>query len=250
MEAAFEPLSDHLAQLSIVQPGGGGSARFGVRTSGWPPVHEVGVSGAPRWRLSPAASPDDGWSLETLGSGTLLARDAPVPESLEWRYLTWAEGTRAEAGAALLGALPPGRYLLARATVEPRREAAILLGNEWVPSPENARVLLDRRPHYAALLGPSASAPPPTDQPLLGLVVLNYVGDSVVDAGLFFAGAEPRPGPAPAGDLVLVVPVEGELLIDALAGFSSESEERARARWKAQGARGLAVALTGIPGLR
>lgn len=125
------------------------ASAFGVRTSGGgadPLVHEVGVEGSPRWRLS--MSLDDEWELDTLTHGRLLSGDAPGPE-----YLKWAEGTRAENGFGVLAALPTGRYFVARSELSPQREARVLLGNERLPTPANVLTLLDRSPFYSLAIG-------------------------------------------------------------------------------------------------
>ncbi|WP_394824460.1 hypothetical protein [Pendulispora albinea] len=244
---AFDALSPVLAELSVPE----GPHDFGVRTSGWPAVHDIGSYGAPRWRIRQPMAPDDGWELETLPSGGLLPA-RPVPEDFEWAYLTWAEGSRAEAGAAVLHALPPGRYLLVRSSLEPRRGASVLLGNERVPSPANTRVLVDAGSFYAMLVGPESDAPPRTTHPLVGLVALNYTGGPFVHGALFFdalareASEENEAAPDAPGDRVLVIPRTGELLIDALAEFSKDRTERDKSAWRDTRAHELARVLTGI----
>jgi hypothetical protein len=239
MPIAFDPLSHELAELSITDSGG----ELRLRSSGFPTVHELGVEGRPRWRLRTAPSTDDAWQIDVEPTGALLSRQRSAPEDLEWRYMSWAEGSLAEADAALLGALPDGRYLLVRSGVAPRRAASVLLGNEWVPSPPNARALLDAQPHYAAVFGARSDAPPDLAQPLFAVAVLNYVGDSVMDALLFFPCAEPRAGAAATGDSVLVVPLQGQLVVDAVQRFSEADSARSRARWRDGGARRFAEAL-------
>lgn len=236
----FNPITIRLAELTVPA----GPNDFGVLSTAWPPAHEVGVYGRPRWRIRPPLAPDDGWELDTLVRGDLTA-ERPVPEDVEWAYLTWAEGTRAEGGAGVLAALPSGRYLLARSSLTPRRSATVLLGNEHVPSPANIHELLFTRPHYAAVVGADGDRPPSTTHPLVGLVALNYAGATSPHGVLFF---DCRGGQGQAtGDLVLVVPMTGELVIDALAQYSDDSS--ARDAWRDSGARRLADALTALHGV-
>ena len=239
MAITFEPLSHELAELTVADSEG----ELALRSNGFPLVHELGLEGRPRWRLRTAESTDDAWQIEVAPTGALLERRRAAPEDLEWRYMSWAEGSRAEGDAGLLGALPDGRYLLVRSSAEARRTPSVLLGNEWVPSPPNARTLLDAAPHYAAVFGAQPDAPPDLAQPLLSVAVLNYVGDSVMDALLFFPCTEPRSSPAPAGDAVLVVPTQGQLVLDAVERFSAQDSVRSRARWRDGGARRFAEAL-------
>ncbi|WP_394845372.1 hypothetical protein LZC95_51120 [Pendulispora brunnea] len=236
-------ISPVLAELSIPP----GPNAFGVRSSGIAPVHDVGLYGAPRWRFHQTMSPDEGWAMETLPGGRLLSAPSALPESLEWAYLQWAEGSRAESGAGILQALPPGEYLLARSNLEARRAPQVLLGNERIPSPANTLVVLDRQPFFSMLIGPDGGAPPRTTHPLIGLVALNYVGESHWTGALFFDSLTPEEAPRREGDLVLVIPRTGELVIDALASFSSEAHRtRDQATWRDTGARQLAKVLTGM----
>jgi len=221
-EIVFDAISSALAELSIPER----PHDFGIRSSGTgiESIHEVGVYGSPRWRLRLAL--DDSWEVETLPSGRLLSARRPMPEDLEWTYLTWAEGSRAESGASVLYALPPGRYLLVRSRIEPRRTPTVMLGNEIVSNPPaNMRGLLDKRPFYAMVLGPESANPPVTMHPLVGIVGLNYNGSSRMNGALFFdcvasEGHKTREerGAAPLGDLVLVIPVAGELVIALWVG--------------------------------
>ncbi|WP_394834782.1 hypothetical protein LVJ94_50630 [Pendulispora rubella] len=235
-------ISPVLAELSIPP----GPTAFGVHTSGIAPVHDVGSHGAPHWRFQQPMSPDDGWTMETLPGGRLLSAGT-LPESLEWAYLQWAEGSRAESGAGVLQALPPGEYLLARSNLAPRRAPQVLLGNERVPSPANTLVLHDGQPFFAMLIGPDAAAPPRTTHPLIGLVALNYVGESHWTGALFFDTLAPEEPPTRDGDLVLVIPRTGELVLDAMASFSTEARRtRDLATWRDTGAYQLAKVLTGM----
>lgn len=245
-DAVFEVITPSLAELSIpARPNDFGVRSSVDRVTTWAPVHDIGVYGAPRWRIRQPMVPDDGWELETLPSGRLLSERRPVPEQFEWAYLTWAEHSRAQSGAAVLHALPPGRYLVVRPGVEPRREQRVLLGNESVPSLENMLVLYDKRPFYGLVIGAESDRPPVTTHPLVGLVALSYVGGRSVQAALFFdclAREGSRPLPGATNDLVLVLPVTGELVIDGSAQYQDGSTED-QDRWRDTGALQLARAL-------
>ncbi len=244
-EFVFNPVGFGVAELSVPE----GPNDFGLRSSGaLGPAHDFGVYGAPRWRIRQQMSPDDAWEIETLPDGRLLPARPAVPEQLEWAYLTWAEGSRAESGVSVLQSLPPGDYLLVRSSIEPRRRASVLLGNERVPNPPaNMLTLFDEEPFYGMVLGPEADNPPQTTHPLVGLVALNYIGSSRVHAALFFdcLARESRPAPPPSGDLVLVVPVTGELVIDAMAAYSTKEDVmRNEDEWRRRLAPRLAGALS------
>jgi hypothetical protein len=238
---AFTPVTYRIAELAVPP----GSHDFGVRSADWPPRHELGRPGSPRWRLTPDIDPDEGWEFETLPAGYLVPDDVPVPDDFEWAYLRWAEGTRAEEGIQVLAALPPGQYLLVRSSLEPVRTERVLLGHESVPSPANTAVVLDARPHYAMVLGAHSDRPPATDRPLIGFVALDYVAAAHLTGVLFLDGLD-RPGVEGAsGDLVLVVPVTGELVIDAMANYRADDPASLIA-WRDAGAQQLAAALLGV----
>jgi len=237
--SAFSPINYRLAELTIAAS----SSEFGARSVTWPPEHAVGRYGAPRWLLTPRLAPDDEWTLDTLPAGDLIAADHPVPNDIEWEYLRWADGSRAESGIQTLLSLPAGRYLLVRSSLQPRRTELVLLGNGYESSPPNTVVLRERRPYYAMVIGPHPDRPPATDRPLIGFIALNYVGDSVMHGALFFDCLDSEGKESAGGELVLVIPVTGELVMDALARFSAEDSARDLKRWSETGARELAAAL-------
>jgi hypothetical protein len=190
-------------------------------------------------------SPTDGsWEVETLPAGELLSEHREVPEEFEWAYLRWAEGSRAESGAAVIHALPPGDYYLVRSEVEPVRAHRVLIGNEWVLSPANTRVLLDEKPLYAMLIGPEPYRPPVTTHPLIAMMALNYTGYSGSQHGaLFFdAVARAEEPPDPSGELVYVIPAAGEFVVDVVGQFSAENSVINKAAWRDTGAHQLAKA--------
>jgi len=66
--------------------------------------------------------------LTFLPDGRLLPAHRSVPEHLEWAYLTWAEGSRAESGVSVLQSLPPGDYLLVRSSLDASSTALLASG--------------------------------------------------------------------------------------------------------------------------
>jgi hypothetical protein len=242
----FKPHSHSLAELVIPPTRTSG---FGVRTTGKDPErHDIGADGAPRWRLS--LSYDD-WELETLPPGR--SADEPlVPEELEWQYLEWAEGSRAENGFSTLPTLPTGRYYVVRSDLNPRREKQVLLGNGRLPTPDNMLTLLDRTGSCALAIGARPGEPPALAQPLLGLAVVNYTIAANDNGILFFAVPDPdspqrAPEPAAVGDLVLVVPVTGELVLDTRARWDPNRPTESQLAWTRTGALEFARLLKGSP---
>ena len=54
-------LTHRLAEYTVAP----GPTDFGVRSSDWPPAHDVSRYGSLRWRLVPALAPDDAWERVT-----------------------------------------------------------------------------------------------------------------------------------------------------------------------------------------
>ncbi len=242
-------LDSAIARLTVGPSGGGPDLRWITRvTSSEPPIHVVNGAGVAH-RLSQPWAPDEGMTLETIEAGDVAwASRSKLPEAIEWSYMEWAEGSRAERGGALLASLPDGDYLLVRTKLPQRAGAQLLLGNERVPSPPNALELVDEAPFYAAAIGARSDAPPSGATPLVGLAVLDYVGDAIIDGALFLeivrSAAEQAAGAATSGDAsadaVVVIPTGGELVIDVLEGFSADSARAAKERWRTTRAPALA----------
>jgi hypothetical protein len=239
---SFTPFDRCLAELVI----SAGQSEFGVITSRDDDLrirHDIGVYGSPRWRLS--ISLDDEWDLQTLPSGRLPSHRTP-PEAVEWAYLQWAEGTRAQHTFGALAALPSGRYLVVRSELTPH-SARLRLGNEHLHPPDNVLNLLDQRNRSAAAIGPRPDQPPNLTQPLVALTLLNSTGASNTPSLLFFPTTDQSPLGPPAGDLVLVLPVTGELVLDTMTRFSTETPTPDQRAWSTTGAEQFAALLKGSP---
>jgi len=201
-----------------------------------PTTHAVSAAGVTH-RLAHSSSPGAGMTLETIAVDDAESGERwMLPAEIEWSYMEWAEGSRAEAGGNLLASLPDGDYWLVRTKLPARSPGKLLLGNERIASPPNALELVDERPLYAAAIGARPEAPPSGKTPLVGLAVLDYVGDAVMDAVLFFelvrsasAGAPPKDADA---DAVVIVPAGGDLVIDVLEVLSPARSVEAKDRWR------------------
>lgn len=224
----------------VLQPSPGPAREFG---------HEVRVAGRARWRIVVGYGPCDAWRIDPVPARRAADSDPACdgPDlDVERAYRAWAAGTRAETGQGVLPALPPGRYLLVRSSLQPQWTRTVLLGNEHVPRPPHIAVLLDGPNHFALAVGPRAEHPPDFDSPLVGVVSLQYAASSTTVGVLLFAGvaAAPDPALAPDGDLVLVVPVTGPL-VGVLEAGAEPPSAAAAAAWARTGADRLVAALTG-----
>lgn len=239
MNGTFEVLSPRIARLTISQP----VSSFGLTVDPRLRKHQLGFRDGPLYELEQPFSPDDGWEIVPRPLGRLVEElwiDDPHND-LEERCAAWASGSRATRGHGLLGLLPLGTYLLVRSPRRPIETGRILLGNKFVAARPSMRVLRDDKPVYALVTGPQPRSSPSLDQPLLGLVVLNYVGDSWMHGVLFFEFAAPVADASVGdGELLLIIPVEGEMIFDNMGFFSAADEEVSRMRWRDEFSGGFA----------
>ncbi|APR81064.1 Hypothetical protein A7982_06411 [Minicystis rosea] len=236
----LSPLDSEIAHLEVRSHDGTLAFKSEEVAKGGPHVHTLGRSGAPRFRIEEPWS-DDAWRVDVLAGGREVR--GTVTEALELAYMEWAEGSAAENGASVLGALPKGRYLLVRSSRRPQRPSRILLGNELVERPPNAAELLSTEQCYAASFGPSLHAQPAAAWPLVGLAVLNCTSQPGLDEVLFFdCTSAPEPSSAPetptadSRNLILVVPVRSPLVLhggvyDDLGPWNADKR-----RWEERGA--------------
>ncbi|MBS2017314.1 MAG: hypothetical protein JST00_30805 [Deltaproteobacteria bacterium] len=243
----IEERSSRVAELRAF----GATAAF-AHVAGPPVVVRLGRE-EPRFTLSQAMSPDEGWSL-AMGEGE-LAPVAPLDGALEIApalraFTTWARGADAAEQGAALTMLPDGRYFLVRSAPPFVRTPRLELGNELVPMPPNARRVTASPGPTVACFGARHDAPARRRSPLLGVVVHGYTGAPASLGVLFFeptdagAGGEADPTDDASSDAILVVPAEGILVVDALDGFRTAIEaRRLRESWATHGALALATRL-------
>lgn len=223
----LERSHDRIAEVTVTNdsPGLAMTARGDGR------LHAFGVVNRPRFLMESPYSPDDAWSFN-VDSGGGIARDLPFAanpadaaiEAFLGRPLDDSE-------SRLLHALPSGRYALVRSPRQLTPEAHVLLGNELVPAPPNALVLGETRDSYAAAFSAIPDMRPNVATLLIGVTVLAYNGhDTMEGMWLFdFSGA---PGPAtPPGEIVVILPLEGPLVIDALGLFRNDGSREVKQRW-------------------
>jgi len=228
---ALEVITERRARLDVVR-----TDTFGVTRHADGQVYQLGLHTAPLYQLVQPLSPDDRWVIEPKSSGALLPQ-APSADSSSTRelsdYARWAAGSRAEHAQALLHALPAGSYWLLRCARPTQVVPQMLMGNELVAATPNIQLLRDEPPVYSCVIGPHLALAPDLNQPLLAVVILNYVGASWLHCACFFQFVSPEPAAGGAQrDAVLILPREGELVIDNLGFFSAENELESRRRWR------------------
>ncbi len=235
----FEAVDARTATLTVV--GAGGS--FRCASEGTPRSHTIGEADGPLFVLTQSLDPDAGWTLETRTAPTTRGVNASdgSTRAIEALYRAWARDSAAAESASALSELPPGTYRLVRFAPPAPPMATLLLGNEYVPAPVGRFALFDERPLHAAVIGRDANVAPDLQRPLFAVVFLGYVGDDVMDGVLAFEGAVADSVRAFDGvfrerEGVLVVPMDGDLVVDALSGggsLSSDAANDSRARKEA-----------------
>jgi hypothetical protein len=229
LEVKFKSLSRQVARLDVNRL----NSPFGLTVDPRTQVHHLGYHEAPLYRLAQPFSPDDAWSVEPLTSGRFVRAQQEVGPKLDQAYLDWLRGSGVCRGLEIPWLLPPGSYLMVRTDRPLNKVQSVLLGNEMVPATPNIRVLREQKPVYSCVFGAHPQVPPVLDQPLVGLAVLNYDGSTRRQGMWFFSCVETAPRGTTAGqELVLMIPLEGQLVFDNMGFFSAESEAESRKRWK------------------
>jgi hypothetical protein len=222
----FTPLSPRIASLVVEASAGALGLTLDRRLQD----HRLGLREAPAYRVAQPFSPDDGWVIAPQPNGRLLDENGGTPTALTG-YAAWAAGSCALHGNSLIDQLPNGRYLVVRSPRRPIAAERVLLGNEFVEAPPNVQVLQDQPPVYACVIGAQSDSPPDLSQPLLGLAILNYVGESWMHGVVFFQLSASGDVGGDGRDIVLVIPADGELVIDNLGLVSPDGGNGARSRW-------------------
>lgn len=202
-----------------------------MMTRGDDQIYAFGLTNNARFLMERPYSPDDAWGLNVDPAGG-LARDLPSsarPGDAEIEVFlgrSLDESTR-----GLIHALPTGRYALVRSSRTLVPKARVLLGNAFVPSPRNALLLGNASDAYAVAFGAIEDLKPNAAGLFVGVAVLAYTGHDTKDGmWLFdFSGAvEPADVP---GEIVMVLPLEGPLVIDALAAFRADASHEVKRVW-------------------
>ncbi|MFO0604567.1 MAG: hypothetical protein U0324_15400 [Polyangiales bacterium] len=221
----IEILSE-LAARVVVQSKGAIALATDPRTL----VHLIEVLGTPRYRLDQPPAPDDGWSISPVRENDV--RVPPFSRDGATECSRWF-GPAGAAAEAVVGALPPGEYLLLKSRRRPHATPFVYFGNQRSVAPPYAKTIRDERPFYAYLIEAAANACVVHPRVAVGVSILNYFGNSRVQGTLFFSDLDSFDLPAP-GDLdhtVLVLPLRGSLVLDNLGTFSVEEEVVSRERW-------------------
>lgn len=202
--------------------------------------HTFGVAGKPRYRLEQPMSPDDAYLVSADPRGDLAGALPLFVHGAEEPLSAWLGRRLDTASQRLLGALPSGRYALVRVARPAMQVEHILAGNEKIAAPRNAREIAYEPPFYAAVFGALPDAPPALGSLLVGVAMLRYAGSSLLDGAWLFDLAGPDAASEIPGEILVVLPIESELVLDALLGFSAKDTAAARAQWTEE--RGAAFA--------
>lgn len=213
---------------------------------------EIGFSDNPLFSVG-ITNQDDEWSLDIFPGGKQVSAVNTPNMVRDDSYSKWSAGCRASYGDEILSLLPSGTYYLVRSPLRPVPEPEFLLGNTLFPARTNVRPLRPARASlpagseawskrelklsaaeiekrssyyesvtlraggqscYSLLVGAQENTPPSTNQPLLGLTVLEFTSRFTGILFFPFASALQETSSEDA-DLLLIIPGSGELVLNA-----------------------------------
>ncbi len=230
MKFKFSKLSVSTAHLEIEQP----NSSFGItiasttflRQRHGERIYKIGKKDSPLLFLEQPFSPDDAWNIKINANGEYISDKLSIPKIIEEEYLSWIAKSNI-GGEGIIGVLPTGSYLLLRCSKHPIRTEKVLLRNELVTAPYNTWVLNETKPIYMCIIGDNKESSPKLNQPLIGVSILNYVGNSSMHGVIFFPYINSSvENFVNEKDLILIIPMQGELVINAMEYFSSEEEKK------------------------
>jgi hypothetical protein len=204
-------------------------------------IHKVGFTDAPLFEVEQPWAADDGWDVRSIASGRGVESQSFVGEEVGEAFASWRTGSRVASGSAVLHYLPAGSYLLVRSGLTPAQGEWLDIGNDCVKATPSMRDLVRNGPVDAVLVGAPLHQPPRLDVPLIGIPILNHSGvsfaagsDAPHQHGIVFLPFALGDGVTRSGtgDLILVIPADGELIIDNLGTFDADDERESRHRWK------------------
>jgi hypothetical protein len=249
---ASDAENEAIAKLRIESDDG----TFGLETTEGGYVHQVGLTDAPVYKIDRPLAPDEGWIVDVDPKGGFVGSGSFSDAAFEKAFTAWNRGSRATTGNRVLEMLPEGSYRLVRSKRTPEAVEPFYLGNEDVPLTPNLGELVGEGPVHACVVGAPTDAPPNLNCPLVGVVLLNYMGATVEGStekwqhGLLLFPFGKRGESSTAGsesDLLVVIPEDGALVIDNLQGYSAPLEAAARKRWKESFAGAFAKACAESP---
>lgn len=233
MATVFEAISSTLATLSQTSTHGGIAMRRDDE------LFYIGAAGEPVFCLE-RPDPDDAWGV--------YHEEAPAYFDGGWgdpQGEAWLEGSAARRSLGVLAELPRGDYELVRCGMAVGRPKALLLGNEWVPRPVWGANLLADDDLHVNVFGAAPDAAPALDQPLLGVPILNMANRLTGIFALEMASPMAEASKGVDGELVVVIPRTGPLVLNMLERFNADSHQAALDRWARQGARACSLRLAG-----
>ncbi len=185
-------------------------------------VHRLGFYASPRFEIEQFHEPEEDVAIRVNAKGSDLP-STWEPLSVEEKELAaWAAGSQAKNGLGIFSQLPTGRYALVRTAIKQQLPKVI----KEMERPIN-NLLLRVEPCYINIFGPGPGRPS-LDRPLLGVPVLHMQGGKRAQILFFSMTGEHNVIEQASWDdskeLLLIIPYEGELIIDNMAGFHDERE--------------------------
>lgn len=232
VKVSFDILNPQLLRFEVERR----TAPFGLTMDRKLQIHHLGYREAPLYALQqPFSVTTEEWTVDPLPSGRFIDAQQDVGLDMDPAYLDWFGSSGVSQGWNVPWSLPAGSYFMVQSVRRPMRTEAMLMGNLFVPATPNARALsVEDDPIAAFAFGADGRSAPCFDQPLLGFVVLNSTGIRRMEEVFFFNVLRPVSTEVRAGqELVLIIPREGELVINNMDYFPDGSRNAYLERWKA-----------------
>jgi hypothetical protein len=121
-------------------------------------------------------------------------------------------------GLDILNYLPIGDYHIIRSPIEPILQDRVTIGNEIIENSDRVYTLLDSEQFQMLIFSSMPKMPADLTQPLIGVPMLHSMGcngTGKCNAIFFFPFGNPAgTETSSVGDLLLVVPLTGELVVE------------------------------------
>jgi len=203
--------------------------------SSWAYIHKLMVMGRASLELRiPYFWGHDDFELHVeSGLSSLVSPEDELPPESLWDWLGEALD---EATASALLALPAGQYLIVRSPLSPHELTGLSIGSDWVETGRHVARLLSYQPDFsefdhilidyqAYIIGAEPHESPPGHGPMIGLSFEHYAARRSSFGSFFLPVSHETPGTGGHGELLLMLPMTGPLVIDLMPSFTASQPD-------------------------